>query len=373
MASVGSLVLDLVTNTASFTAGLQNARSELSSFQSYANSIKLDFGASLSEADDLTTSIARASVAIDDLSGNAAAINVVSAAFQEMAGSAGTAATQANALVSLVKQFKGLGGPALFATAAISAGAAIKWGIDQDAITAQQEAEKRRKEEEEVIAHAQFRRDVVAEQAQPTLRQEMANSADARRAAADAAAAFRAPAIAAMDAILNPLKSEGSTIGRTPAEVAAQQMDAALRPFFMEGRIGFDDFRAAIDQASAQAENNARASRDAADAAAAKALADDTAAKFFGFGLEALFGGNPGVGLAGLGDVRQKAASARGGANRAPAALQFGTNAAFTAEGNANNAIQQAQLDAQKKIVTNTQQAADQLAKFQGAAVYRIT
>lgn len=373
MATVGSLVVDLVANTASFAAGLQNARSELSSFQSYANSIKLDFGASLAEADDLSTSIARASVAIDDLSGNAAAINIVSAAFQEMAGSAGAAATQANALVSLVKQFKGLGGPALFATAAIGAGAAIKWGMNQDALTAQAEAEKRRKAEEEVIAHAQFRRDVVAEQALPTLRQEMASAAEARRSAADAAAAFRAPAVAAMDAILNPLKSEGALIGLTPGAAAAKQMEDALTPFFREGRIGFDDFRDAIDRAAAEAENNARASRDAADAAAAKALADETAAKFFGFGLDAILGGNPGAGLAGLGDVRQAAAAARGGVNRAPSSLQFGTNAAFTAEGNANNAIQQAQLDAQKKIVTNTQQTADQLAKFQGAAVFRIT
>lgn len=125
---------------------------------------------------------------------------------------------------------------------------------------------------------------------------------------------------------------------------------------------------AAYDEAEAR-----KAAKKAADdeSAARKQVQDTLNAARAKAGIDLLFGGIPGLDLAGLGGVRNQQQG--GGVDRAPSALQFGTNAAFTAEGNASNALQQAQLDAQKKIVTNTQQAADQLAKFQGAAVYRIT
>ena len=355
MATVGSLIVDLVANTASFISGMKSSQQMVVDFKRTAGG-----GFTLNiDASKATDTLSNLHAMLDGFAGESGALRDATNQIGEFAESMGKARDATQSLQDVANQYGPMVGTVV--QLAREAQAFTKAIVDQET-----EIINYRTTLDGMAPDTAFNRE--AKRFDEQNQRDWARIAEGNKSVS----AFNDAISKGPAEFMQQLKDSQRFAGLNEREQVWQKMIDSFKdvPGATDAykKAFADNALAAYDEAEAR-----KAAKKAADeeAAARRQVQDTLNATRAKAAIDLLFGGIPGLDLAGLGDVRATAGPLV--ANRAPAALQFGTNAAFTAEGNANNAIQQAQLDAQKKIVTNTQQAADQLAKFQGAAVYRIT
>jgi len=355
MATVGSLIVDLVANTASFISGMKSSQQMVVDFKRTAGG-----GFTLNiDASKATDTLSNLHGMLDAFAGDSGSLREATDQIGEFADSMNKARDATQMLQDVANKF----GPVVstFAQLAREAQAFAAAVIDQETAIINYKTTL-----DGMAPDTAFNRE--AKQLELQNQRDQARIDEANKSVS----AFNDAISKGPAAFMQQLQENRRFAGLTEREQVWQRMMDSFKDVPGATDAYKKSFADAALAAYDEAEARKAAKKAADDEAAARRQVQDTLnATRAKAAIDLLFGGIPGLDLAGLGDVRKTPGPPV--ANRAPAALQFGTNAAFTAEGNANNAIQQAQLDAQKKIVTNTQQTADQLAKFQGAAVFRIT
>lgn len=405
MATVGSLVVDLIANTASFAAGLAQARSETTSFAAFARGVKFEIGGNLDSTERLTAGLSEASSSIQDLVGQIDQLQGIAGALDSAASSAAATNSAMQNLLSSLNAIKTLGGIGGVVGLGAAAYGAVQWGMAQDAQTAQDQAQADADRRRKYSQYRDWRLGVEMENASVPWSTELANKAAQDRARQDAKAAQQALVTGQIDAILNPLKAANAKSGMGTADAAAYDAEQALLPLYRDNKLSLEDFKYAVERAREEADKKAKF--DAAQLADQQKAAAEMKASQEEASLIARIKEN------GLSDFdkfqREKAqiealqrtdkitaeeaskaianSSARllrnaGGGDVRPgqlgngtpgaAALTFGTNAAFTAEVNKSNDVLQEILKEEREMKKYNAEVARGFADMKPASVWTI-
>lgn len=407
MATVGSLVVDLIANTASFVAGLANARSETTSFAAFARGVKFEIGGNLDSTQRLTQGISEASSSIQDLVGEIPQLQGIAGALDSAASSASATNSAMQSLLSSLNAIKTIGGIGGVVGLGAAAYGAVQWGMAQDAKTAEEQAQADADRRRKYTQYRDWRMGVEMEGASVPWSTELANKATQERAKQDAIAARRAITTGQIDSVLNPLKTANDKAGMSPGDAAAYDMRQMLLEPLRQGTIEIADFRDAVARARIEADKkatfDAQQLTDQQKAAAEMKAAQEEASliariKENGMSdfdkfqrekeqIEALqrtdkitaeeaskaIANSSSRLLRNAGGDGQLRASALGTGTPGGAALTFGTNQAFTAEVNkSTDTLQQILLEERLQRAEN-KRAADKLADMKPATVFTFT
>ena len=407
MATVGSLVVDLIANTASFVAGLANARSETTSFAAFARGVKFEIGGNLDSTQRLTQGISEASSSIQDLVGEIPQLQGIAGALDSAASSASATNSAMQSLLSSLNAIKTIGGIGGVVGLGAAAYGAVQWGMAQDAKTAEEQAQADADRRRKYTQYRDWRMGVEMEGASVPWSTELANKATQERAKQDAIAARRAITTGQIDSVLNPLKAANDKAGMSPGDAAAYDMRQMLLEPLRQGTIEIADFRDAVARARIEADKkatfDAQQLTDQQKAAAEMKAAQEEASliariKENGMSdfdkfqrekeqIEALqrtdkitaeeaskaIANSSSRLLRNAGGDGQLRASALGTGTPGGAALTFGTNQAFTAEVNkSTDTLQQILLEERLQRAEN-KRAADKLADMKPATVFTFT
>lgn len=407
MATVGSLVVDLVANTAAFAAGLAQARSETTSFAAFARGVKFEIGGNLDSTERLTAGLSNASSSIQDLVGQIDQLQGIAGALDSAASSAAATNSAMQSLLSSLNAIKTIGGIGGVVGLGAAAYGAVQWGMAQDAKTAEDQVQADADRKRKYTQYRDWRMGTEMENASVPWSTELANKATQERAKQDAIAARRAITTGQIDSVLNPLKTANDKAGMSPGDAAAYDMRQMLLEPLRQGTIEIADFRDAVARARIEADKkatfDAQQLTDQQKAAAEMKAAQEEASliariKENGMSdfdkyqrdkeqIEALqrtdkitaeeaskaIANSSSRLFRNAGGDGQLRASALGTGTPGGAALTFGTNQAFTAEVNkSTDTLQQILLEERLQRAEN-KRAADKLADMKPATVFTFT